>query len=86
MTRDLRVVVRLLTEPSLWSWELRDVVTGVPVESSWSSYWMAFDTREEARADGLRRLAEIVCPGGHVDRGRITRRPEPEREALPPAA
>ncbi|MBI2217256.1 MAG: hypothetical protein HYU51_08165 [Candidatus Rokubacteria bacterium] len=86
MTQDLKVVVRLLGEPTLWSWELRDVVTGALVESSWSSCWMAFETREQARADGLRRLAEIVCPGGHVDHARVGGRRQPVREAVPPAA
>jgi hypothetical protein len=70
-------VVRLIGEPSLWCWELRDAVTGALVESSWSSYWMAFESRGEARADGLRRLAAIVCPGG---------RPLRARSAAPPAA
>ncbi len=68
MDRDLRIVVRLLAEPMLWCWELRDASTGTLVESSWSSYWTAFETRAEARADALQRLAELVCPGGRVSR------------------
>jgi hypothetical protein len=85
MARDLKVVVRLLGEPSLWSWELRDVATDVLVESSWSSCWTAFETREQARADGLRRLGELVCPGGHVMRAMTGRQPS-TRAATPPAA
>lgn len=84
MGRDLKITVRLLAEPMLWCWELRDASDGTLVESSWSSYWTAFETRAEARADALQRLAELVCPGGRVDRAscRLTETPA----AVAPAA
>jgi hypothetical protein len=76
--------VRLLGEPSLWCWELRDAADGTLVESSWSAYWTAFETRDEARAEGLRRLADLVIPGGVVDRADAIEQ-QNESRAIPPA-
>jgi hypothetical protein len=86
MTRNLKVVVRLLAEPCLWGWEIRDTGDGSLVESSWSSRWMAFERREDARADGLQRLAELICPGGRVDRAVAHRTDSETQAAVSPAA
>jgi hypothetical protein len=60
MTEDLRIAVRFLAEPTLWGWEILDVADDSMVESSWSSHWTAFETREAAGADGRRRRAELL--------------------------
>jgi hypothetical protein len=55
---DLRV--QLLAEPCLWCWEIVDRRRGDVVRSSWSSEWMAYDSKEEALAAGRRRLSELL--------------------------
>lgn len=54
----LAVRPRLLSEPCLWCWEIRDA-DGELVESSWASTWMAYESRETAEEAGLSRLAEL---------------------------
>ncbi len=56
-----RVDVRLLPEPSLWCWEIREGAEERLVESSWTGSWLAFESREEAEAAGQRRLDELVA-------------------------
>ena len=58
----LTVEVRLLSDPCLWYWEIRDPVSHELVESSWTAGWVAYDSREEARLAGHRRLAELRSP------------------------
>ena len=43
------VEVRLLPDPCLWCWEIRDAQGGL-VESSWANHWTAYPSREEALA------------------------------------
>jgi hypothetical protein len=59
MASRLIASVRLLSEPCLWCWEIRDETDGALVESSWLSAWTAYESREAALAAGQRRLAEI---------------------------
>lgn len=59
----LLLQVRLLAEPCLWFWELRDGVDGGLVESSWANEWVAFASRTEAAAAGARRRAELATTG-----------------------
>ena len=60
---DLRVT--LLAEPSLWCWEIVDGQRdGALVSSSWTSEWMAYDTRQEALTAGRRRLSELRAAAG----------------------
>ncbi len=54
--RGLELEVRLLAEPSLWCWEIRDPVRGDLIESSWEDEWVAYETPEEAWAAGLDRM------------------------------
>jgi hypothetical protein len=54
------LVVRLMSDPCLWSWEIREV-DGALVESGWISTWEAYDSREAAEAAGRRRLNELVA-------------------------
>ena len=43
------VEARLLADPCLWCWEIRDAQGGL-VESSWANHWAAYPSREEALA------------------------------------
>jgi hypothetical protein len=45
----VRIEARLLADPCLWCWEVRDA-HGKLVESSWANYWTAYPSREEALA------------------------------------
>ncbi len=60
-TERLRVEVRLLPEPCLWCWEIRDRSRGELVESSWTAEWTAFDSAEEAYSAGRHRLADLAA-------------------------
>ncbi len=53
---ELRVNVRLMNEPCLWCWEIRDATGDAGVKSSWTAEWKAFDSAEEAYTDGCRQL------------------------------
>lgn len=55
--------LRLLAEPCLWYWEIRNGLDGPLVESSWADEWVAFASRGEAAAVGARRLAELRAAG-----------------------
>ncbi len=57
----LRVEVRLLPDPCLWCWEIRDRSLGEVVESSWTAEWRAFDSAEEAYSAGKHRLADFAA-------------------------
>ena len=85
MARDLNekltVEVRLLTEPCLRCWEIRDRASGELMESSWTAGWEAYDSREEARMAGqtrlvllLSRLEQEAAPGQVVSAGAGARR------------
>ena len=56
----LTVEVRLLPEPCLWTWEIRDEQRRQVVESSWTADWTAFDSADEAYRAGARRLQGFV--------------------------
>jgi hypothetical protein len=55
----LIVEVRLLPDPCLWAWEIRDRNRGGVVASSWDSEWTAYDSAEEAYSAGRRRLTRL---------------------------
>ena len=57
----LTVEVRLLPEPCLWAWEIRDRTRGGVVDSSWDSEWTAYDSAEEAYRAGRRRLTRMTA-------------------------
>ena len=57
----LTLRVRLLPEPCLWCWEIRDETDGELVESSWASAWTAYTSRDVAQAAGQRRLLELTA-------------------------
>jgi hypothetical protein len=56
----LTVEVRLLPDPCLWCWEIRDAERGDLVESSWTGEWTAYDSADEAYSAGRRRLTRLA--------------------------
>ncbi len=52
----LTVEVRLLPDPCLWCWEIRDAQRNEVLESSWAGEWTAYSSPEEALRAGRRRL------------------------------
>ena len=58
------VRVRLLSEPCLWCWEIRDEANSELIESSWTSEWTAYASRREALEAGEARLAQLVLRKG----------------------
>lgn len=84
---NLLLRLRLLAEPCLWCWEIRDRVDDRLVESSWADHWIAFDSRAQATAAGTSRLAELAtresAPGPIPAPRRTARRivPAPTRRA-----
>ena len=60
MTRahDFHVEVRLLAEPSLWCWEIRDRRSGCAIVSSWEATWTAYASQGEAFEAGIQHLRQ----------------------------
>lgn len=58
--RRLSLEVRLMSDPCLWRWEIRDRERDEVVESSWAREWMAYESVEEAERAGRRRLTSLV--------------------------
>lgn len=56
----LTVEVRLLPDPCLWAWEIRDRSRGGVIDSSWDSEWTAYDSAEEAYRAGRRQLTILA--------------------------
>lgn len=54
--------VRLLPDPCLWYWEIRDAERGQVVESSWVGEWTAYNSADEAYLAGNRRLTRLGAP------------------------
>jgi hypothetical protein len=77
-TDDLYVRVRLLTEPSLWSWEICDRRSGRVLVSSWEATWTAYPSRAEASDAGLEHLRRYL---GRRVAGESMARPELHRLA-----
>jgi hypothetical protein len=53
------VAVRLMSEPCLWRWEIREPAQGEMVANSWTSEWMAYESPDEAFRAGQARLTAI---------------------------
>jgi hypothetical protein len=56
----LSVEVRLMNEPCLWRWEIRDRARNEVIDSSWTREWMAYESREEALRAGRQRLTSLT--------------------------
>src|SRR5437899_12930190 len=64
---------RLMVEPCLWCWEIRNWVDGELITSSWTDEWVAYDSSEEALLAAGERGAELdrfVCQRDVDDRSR----------------
>lgn len=66
----LTVEARLLADPCLWCWEIRDA-EGALVESSSALHWTAYPSREEALAAASRR-ASVERERVRLPRGGMT--------------
>jgi hypothetical protein len=53
------VEVKLMDDPCLWRWEIKDSVRGAVVQSSWEQEWTAYPSREEAFRAGYDRLRSV---------------------------
>jgi hypothetical protein len=79
------VGVHLMSDPSLWYWNVVDSGTGGIPEGCWSTHWAAFEFREDARAAGWRRLA-ILLSSPRASRSSLAMNREPiARPPLPRA-
>ena len=58
--QQLSVEVRVMTEPCLWRWEIRNPERGEVIDGSWTREWMAYDSPEEAFRAGLQRLTSLT--------------------------
>ena len=56
----LSVEVRLMDEPCLWRWQIRDRDRDEVVDSSWTREWMAYESPEEAERAGRQRLRSLA--------------------------
>ena len=56
----LTVAVRLMSEPCLWQWEIRDPTRNEIVETSWAHEWMAYESPDAALAAGQVRLTTLT--------------------------
>ncbi len=54
------VEVKLMDEPCLWRWDIRDEARGAIVQSSWEQEWAAYPSREEALRAGSERLTSVT--------------------------
>ena len=62
-SRDLTVEVRLMSDPCLWQWEIKDRTRDEVVDNSWTAEWMAYESREEAYRAGRQRLSHLATNG-----------------------
>jgi hypothetical protein len=59
----LTVRLVLLSEPSLWCWEIIDTAAGAIVESSWTTNWTGYTSSPEALRAGIMRLTTLAGGG-----------------------
>ena len=59
----LTVKLRLLSEPSLWCWEIVETGDGTVVESSWATNWTGYKSSPEALQAGIMRLTDLIRGG-----------------------
>ena len=64
--RQLSVEVRLMSEPCLWRWEIRDPERGEIIDSSWTREWTAYDSPDEALRAGRQRLTSLTRRDNYV--------------------
>ena len=59
----LTVRLVLLSEPSLWCWEIIDTAAGAIVENSWTTNWTGYKSSPEALRAGITRLTALASGG-----------------------
>ena len=59
----LSVEVKLMDEPCLWRWQIRDRDRDEVVDSSWVREWMAYESPDEAYRAGRQRLTTLTGRG-----------------------
>lgn len=57
--RRFAIHLHLMAEPCLWCWEVRDLVHGQLIKSSWANEWTAYDSAEEARLAAELQVTEL---------------------------
>jgi hypothetical protein len=58
-TKRLKLEVRLMDDPCLWRWDIKDDARDAVVQSSWDQEWTAYPSREEAYRAGRERLVRV---------------------------
>lgn len=56
------IEVKLMDDPCLWRWEIKDRMRGAVVQSSWDQEWTAYPSKEEAFCAGRDRLRAVSEP------------------------
>ena len=57
-----KLEVKLMDDPCLWRWDIKDSVQDAIVQSSWEQEWTAYPSREEAYRAGRARLRAVIDP------------------------
>lgn len=52
--------VKLMDDPCLWRWDIRDASGEAIIASSWEQEWTAYPSREEAYHAGRERLSRVA--------------------------
>jgi hypothetical protein len=60
-TSRFRLEVRLMDDPCLWRWDIKDAVRDAVVQSSWDQEWTAYPSHEEAYSAGRERLDGVLA-------------------------
>lgn len=61
-TERFTIEVKLMDDPCLWRWEIKDQMRGAVVQSSWDQEWTAYPSKEEAFRAGADRLRAVAQP------------------------
>jgi hypothetical protein len=61
--KSLALEVRLMTEPCLWRWDIKDLSRDAVVQSSWDHDWIGYASRDEAYAAGRKRMERVLEDG-----------------------
>ena len=56
-----KLEVRLMDDPCLWRWDIREPVRNAIVQSSWEQDWIAYSSREEAFRAGQEQLRRVLA-------------------------
>jgi hypothetical protein len=60
-TEGFMLEVRLMDDPCLWRWDIREPVQNAIVRSSWEQDWTAYPSREEAVRAGQDQLRRVIA-------------------------